>query len=163
SAFTEVAHGSSLVSFYSYGPHHENPANEAASYRQELYAPLKRFNYAVGGAEEYLVNTRPIPSKVALLYSQSTDIWDLADPRRSISQAEQIGLYLLLTHLGYPIDILTEEDVLAGLANSYEAVFVTGTHLKTRQMHQSDPAPGSVVETLVTWAKAGGFLYLGPG
>ena len=154
-AFTEVGHGARMINFYSWGPQHVLAA-DCASQRTELYPVLKEFNFAVGAVEQEILQARPVASKVAFLYSPTTDVWDMTPLQGVLDlhgfNAELMDLYLLMRHLGYPIDILTEDDVLEGRAKDYEAVFVTGDHLKD-----------GVLPKLLDWTKDGGLLYVGSG
>jgi hypothetical protein len=154
-AFAEVGHGARLIDFYNWGPHYAD-TSDPQSHRAELYPVLKEFNHAVGAVEKELLQAKPVPSKLALLYSHTTDLWDLGATDwasdRQVFGEERMCLHLLLSHLGYPLDVLTEDDVLEGRAASYEAIFVTGPHLKD-----------GVLPKLLDWTKSGGFLYLGAG
>lgn len=154
-AFTEIGHGARIIDYYFWGPYHVQNA-DAQSRRTEVWPVLKEINHAVGAVEKDLLQATPVPSKLALLYSHTTDIWDLqpkdwGNDRKGFGD-ELMDLYLLLKHLGYPIDILTEDDVIEGRAADYAAVFVTGSHLKD-----------GVLLKLLDWSNAGGFLYFGPG
>jgi hypothetical protein len=160
--FSEVGRGAKLLDFFTYGPRHtRDGASDAASERRDWYAGVKAFNYAVGAAEEHLLRAMPPPSKVAFLYSNTSDIWDLYNARlhqlappvaNEFAGAEQHGLYLLFRHMGYPLDVLSEDDVLEGRAAPYELVIVTGRYIKS-----------GVMEQLLGWANNGGTLYIGPG
>ena len=149
-SFAEVGHGARMINFYCYGQYYCT-STDAKSTRQELYPVLSEFNHAVGAVDSDLMRASPLPSRVAMLYSHTTDIWDLI-ARRQIFGQEQMCLYLLLRHLNYPIDILTEDDVLEGRADGYQAIFVTGSHLKH-----------GVLARLLDWTSRGGFLYVGAG
>lgn len=156
-AFTEVGHGARLIDFYTFGPNYVTP--DGQSHFPELYPVLKEFNHAVGAVEDRLLHAEREKSKVALLYSHTSDIWDLVKGgsgfgvEQQVFGAELMYLHLLLTHLGYPVEIITEEDVLDGAAPAYRAVFVTGPNLRS-----------GVLEKLLAWVRdAGGVLYVGPG
>jgi hypothetical protein len=155
-AFAEVGHGARLIDFYNWGPHYADGC-DAQSQRPELYPVLREFNHAVGAVENELLQAKPVASKIALLYSHTTDIWDLLPQdwacEKRIFGGELMYLHLLLSHLGYPVDILTEDDVSEGRAAPYQAVFVTGSHLKDDAM-----------TALLDWVRSsGGLLYLSAG
>lgn len=152
-AFAEVGHGVSFIHFYDYGPYHSS-SPDPLSQRPDFMPALKEAAYIIGAADKALVGAKPVPTKVALIYSRSTDIWtDIDDvPYISNSGTERVDLYLLLRHLGYPIDILTEDDILEGRAKGYAAIFVAESHL----------ADG-VLPKLLAWVNDGGFLYLSAG
>ena len=154
-SFAEVGHGARMIDFYNWGPHYADGCDEQ-SQRPELYPVLRDFNFAVGAVEGELLKVKPVQSKIALLYSHTSDIWDLTPQDwgcdKQIFGGELMYLHLLLSHLGYPIDILTEDDVLDGRTAGYEAVFVAGSHLKD-----------GVLPRLLTWTQEGGLLCLSAG
>jgi hypothetical protein len=152
-AFAEVGHGCSFLHFYDYGPYHA-ASSDPQSQRPDFMPALKEVCYAIGSAEEDLVGAKPAPTKIALLYAHSTDVWtDTSDvPYMSNSGTERVDLYLLLRHLGYPIDVITEDDVLEGRAEGYAGIFMLESHLKD-----------GVLARLLDWVNRGGFLYAGAG
>lgn len=149
----EIGHGCSLIHFYNYGPFHST-TSDAAGNRPEFVAAVKQANCLVGAAEGLLAGARPAPARVALLYSATTDIWtDILDvPSMSNAGTERVGLYLLLRHLGYPVDIVTEDDVLEGRVGGYRAIVLAESHLKA-----------GVLPALLAWARGGGRLVATAG
>lgn len=149
-AVAEIGHGARALYFYNYGPDYAG-GSDGLSRDYSLYLPMQQVNFAVGKVEDYLAGARVPPAKIGLLYSHTTDIWSL-DYDHVNSSRESIGLYLLLRHLGYPVDFVTEDDIRNGRLQPYRMLFVTGSHLRR-----------DAVQPLVDWARGGGRLYCGAG
>lgn len=149
-AVTEIGHGAKAIFHYNYGPYYTG-ASDADSQKYERYPSLRRVNHAIGAVEEYLVDAKVPPSKIALHYSHATDIWRLKEAW-SLYGRERSYVYLILRHLGYPVDVLTEDDIIEGRLKDYEFLVLLGSHLKR-----------DAVPKLVEWTHNGGFLYVGAG
>ncbi len=149
---SQIGHGASAIEYYTYGPDYAGSVDGCSS-RTELWPFLRRTNYLIGEVEEYLIDAKRPRSRVGLLYLETSDIWTLDNPQVfSNAGKERMGQYLLLTHLGYPLDVLTENNLIAGEAKNYDILFVTGSYMRREAL-----AP------LVQWVKGGGQLYMAPG
>ena len=126
-------------------------APDGSSSNTAQYASLRRVNYAVGKVEDYLVNARVPAGKIGFLYPRTTDVWTI-DQGMSNFGKERMGLYLVLRHLGYPVDVLTEQDAVEKKLGGYTMLFLNGSHIRR------DAAQG-----LVQWVKDGGRLFLDAG
>ncbi|HRU06298.1 MAG TPA: hypothetical protein P5137_11060 [Candidatus Brocadiia bacterium] len=144
----EIGHGARVICYFNYGPYYA-PTTDQSSHRYELYPAVRKANFAVGAAEDVIIAARPAKASVALLHSQTTDIWDLAAKARGVFTQERHYLWLILRHLGVPVDIVSEDEVIAGALKDYRALFVVGSHLKA-----------ATVAPLAQWAGDGGFLCL---
>jgi len=153
-AATHIGHGAQGIYHYAWGP--EYTGGDALSDYTDMYPALKRVNFAIGAAENfrgdnYLVGATVPAAKIALLYSHTTDAWTL-DQGTSVFGKDRAGIYLILRHLGYPVDILTEQDIVDGYLAGYSMVIYDGSHLLS-----------NALIPLVNWVSAGGILYVGPG
>lgn len=149
-AAAEIGHGAQALHFYDYGPEW-SMSGAGSSKRFEIYPGLRALTHGLGSVEDYLVGARVPASKIGLLYTRTTDIWTL-DQAHSTFGKERLGLYLLLRHLGYPVDILTEDDAAAGRLAGYQAIFLTGSHLRR-----------AAARALLPWVEGGGRLYYNAG
>ena len=147
-----IGHGAGQIYDYNWGPYY-GMVVDAGSQKRQWYPGLQIPNYAIGAVEDYLVGATVPKSRIALVYSQSTDIWTLNESGPAAGQ-EMAGLWLLLRHLGYPVDIVQEKDIAAGklTREKYAVVFCTAHHLLD-----------SALPPLLAWLQGGGILYLGPG
>jgi len=145
----EIGHGARAIYHYTYGPYYVG--GDAKSLNYELYPALREVNHAIGSVEDYLVDATVPPARIALLYSHSTDVWTL-DQTYSVFGKDRMGIYLILRHLGYPLDFVTEKDITAGRLDNYAMLICDASNLHTDAL-----AP------LVSWLNAGGVLYIGAG
>ena len=145
----EIGHGVKALHYFNYGPSY-SIATDANSHRHELYPALARVNHAIGAVEDYIVDGTIPPSRLAMLYSHSTDIWT-ADSV-SLHGKERQNFWLLLRHLGLPVEIVTETEVASGALANFDALMLHGSHIDR-----------AAAEALIPWVEAGGVLYLGAG
>ncbi|NQU09981.1 hypothetical protein HQ590_04260, partial [bacterium] len=146
---TEIGHGAQAIYHYNYGPSYAG--GDANSQNYSLYPALRQVDHVIGAVEDYVVGAVVPPAKVALLYSRPTDIWTM-DETYSVFGKDRMGIHLLLRHLGYPVDFLTEEDVADGRLADYSMLICDGSHLEA-----------SALSPLVDWLNNGGVLYLSAG
>lgn len=145
----EIGHGAQAIYYYNYGPAYAGI--DAHSKNYSLYPAVQKINHSIGAIEEHLVGASVPKSKIALLYSHTTDIWTLKQGT-SVFGKERMGLWLILKHLGYPVEIITEKDVVERKTKEYSAIFVTGSHI-----------PDEVMQNLFEWVSDGGMLFLDAG
>ena len=90
-------------------------------------------------------------ASVALLYSQTADIW--SDGVGTIG-AHKKAIYLALRHLQLPVDVVVEDDALSGALTrlNYTALYITEAHV-------TDAAGAAIAE----WVKEGGTVFATAG
>lgn len=89
-------------------------------------------------------------AKAALLYSETADIY--ADSTGTPG-AEKRATYIALRHAMMPVDIVTEDDCIAGdILPSYSALYLTEPHVSA-----------SAATAIAKWVAAGGRLYVAAG
>lgn len=120
----------------------------------DIMKGIKRTSYTLGVVENNLLNSKLVPAKVAIGWSSSTDIWDLSlksdisgHPQNCVYPQERLNLYLILRHLHFPCDIISEEDIAEGYLDNYDAFVWVGDHIKPQ-----------VAEKLRKWVENGGTL-----
>lgn len=144
-AFSCLAQGATAgFWFWHYGPTYLSTEN----YWSDIPGACKgvaRIARACAAAEDLLVPGRFRPTKVALLYSISSDIWR---PFGYAHMLERRLTYFALIHRQYLVDLLTEEDVEAGRLKDYDVLYIT------------DPCVSrAAVGAVARWAEAGGRVY----
>ena len=141
---SEIGHGAKAIYYYNYGPYYAGI--DASSHNYNLYPAVSKINHAIGDIENFLIDASVPKSPVAIFYSHSTDIWTLKQGS-SIYGKERMGLWLILRHLGYPVEIITEKDIINKKINNYRIIFITGSHV-----------PAEVTQNLSEWVLNGGVL-----
>lgn len=146
---SEIGHGAKAIYYYNYGPFYAGIDCPLPDY--SLYSAVHKINHSIGSIEDYLMQASVQKSPVAILYSHTTDIWTLKQAT-SVFGKERMGLWLILRHLGYPVEIITEKNVIEKKINDYKAIFVVGSHI-----------PVEVMENLFDWVGNGRVLYIDAG
>ncbi|MDD2598791.1 MAG: hypothetical protein PHO37_06160 [Kiritimatiellae bacterium] len=146
----KIGHGAKAIHYFNYGPAYAISSDQC-SQRQDIYPALTKVNHAIGAVEDYIMDGHIPTGRVALLYSHSSDIWT-QEESTSLHGKERQNIWLLLRHLGYTPQIITETEVKVGALSGYDLVFVHGAHLET-----------NAAAALIDWVKQGGTLYLGAG
>ena len=149
-SYAMAAQGASWWDFYSLG----YPTECNVYGFPELLKSFRRVSFALGAVEDLLLDSTVAPARVAIGWSRSTDIWDLAEPPReplgpgnTIYPQERSNLYLLLRHLQLPVDLVSEDDVAEGYLKDVRIFFLVGDHLSQR-----------AALALQEWVAGGGFL-----
>ncbi|HPP08200.1 MAG TPA: beta-galactosidase trimerization domain-containing protein [bacterium] len=153
---SQVARNVKFFESFFYGPswagHEGGPPWRSSS----LYAhPEKWYSQAeiireIGWAEGMLIPAKKIPSPVAILYSSSSDIWDL---KKNYSYGfERMFTWLALTHRQIPVDFVSEQSVAEKGLSGYKVCYFSGRNLLPE-----------AAEKLKQWVKNGGVLCLTAG
>lgn len=167
-AFTHLAHGARALDYFGMGINSSWTENYIDFRDPQRFAAIRDINRAMATIEDILPASRPVPTKVALILSDSTERWDLApvaQDRAAFSlfaenyqqvrlayHQERVGLYYALIHNSRPPDLLTEEDIQRGDLKNYQAAYWTG-----------DCAMPQTVTALRGWVENGGHLVATAG
>ncbi len=163
SAFTHLAHGATALDFFGIGMNETFTENHIDHRDRGRYRALRDVTHAVGLVEDLLPESRPVPSPVALLVSDSTERWDLAGIAQDLAghapfgpnfrktrlhhHLERLGLWTGLTFLGVSPDLVIEEDLTAKGLQDYRVLVVVG-----------DCLPREAAPVLEKWVRQGGVL-----
>src|SRR6185503_5166927 len=99
----------------------------------------------LASAEHIIAPGATRKTRVALLYSLSSDLWQ---PWGYISMLERRATYLALTHDQYLVDMLTEEDIAAGRLADYDALYAVDPNIA-----------GRASTAIERWVRDGGYLF----
>jgi hypothetical protein len=130
--------------YWTYGP----TATSTENYWSDLrgaYDGVVRMTRQLAGAEHIIAPGRTRPTRVALLYSLSSDLWQ---PFGYVAMLERRLTYFSLIHHQYLVDMLTERDVEEGRLRDYDALYVTDPNVNA-----------AACDAIRTWVKNGGHLY----
>ncbi len=143
-SFSSLAQGARHFWYWHFGPTYMSTENYWSDVRGE-YDGVARVARACAAAEDLLLPGRFRPTKVALLYSISSDIWK---PFGYAPMLERRLTHFSLVHDQYLVDMLTEEDAEAGRLKDYSVLYV------------ADPCVSrAAVRAIADWSRAGGRLY----
>ena len=161
SAFSHLAHGATMLDFFGIGLNETFTENHIDHRDHSRFRSLRDVTHCVGLVEDLLPASRPAPSEVALLVSESTERWDFAGvatdgaghapfgpdfrKTRTHFHLERLGLWKALTFLGSTPDLLIEEDVNASRLKGCKVLVLVGDHW-----------PEALAPAVEAWVKAGG-------
>lgn len=136
-----LAQGAKHLFYWTYGPTATSTENYWSD-QPGSYPGMAHISRLLQMGEPIIASGKPRRTRVALLYSISSDLWQ---PFGYIHMLERRALYLALIHDQFLVDFLTEEDLAAGRLSDY------------RVLYTADPCIAEVaVKAIRDWTKAGG-------
>ncbi|MBN2507738.1 MAG: hypothetical protein JXQ71_13700 [Verrucomicrobia bacterium] len=139
-----LCQGAKHFYYWTYGP----TATSTENYWSDLrgaYDGIVAITRQLAGAEHLIAPGQPRPTRVALLYSLSSDLWQ---PFGYVAMAERRLTYFSLVHDQFLVDMLTEHDVEEGRLRDYDA------------LHVVDPCVSTAACAAIRrWVGDGGWLY----
>jgi hypothetical protein len=168
SAFTHLAHGATMLDFFGIGMNETFTENHIDFRAISRYKAIRDVVHAVGFVEDVLSQAKAVPSKVAMLISESTERWDMAPitsdraghnpyaadfPKvRTHFHLDRLGLWKALTFAGQSPDLVTEEDIIDGKLGEARVLIAVG-----------DCWSAEMIPALERWVKAGGTVLATAG
>ncbi len=162
-AFTHLAHGARKLDYFGIGMNEGFTENHIDHRAHERYVSIRDVNYSMGLVEDLLPESVVVPSRAALLVSDSTERWDMAPMARDLAYVhqfnpefrklrliyhlERLGLWKALTFAGESPDLLVEDDLTAEYLNPYRVLYVVG-----------DSLPAGSAAVVRDWVERGGVL-----
>ncbi len=142
-AATALCQGAKHFFYWTYGPTATSTENYWSD-QPGSYPGMAHLSRMLEFGERYIAPGKPRATRVALLYSISSDLWQ---PFGYAHMLERRGLYLALIHDHYLVDMLTEEDISAGRLADY------------RVLYTADPCiSANAAGAIGSWVKEGGTL-----
>ena len=139
-----LAQGSKHYFYWTYGPTAFGTENYWSDLKGE-YDGIARIARQLAKAEHITGEGEMRKTKVALLYSVSSDLWQ---PFGYKQMLERRALYLALVHHHYLVDFLTEEDLAAGRLQEYDVLYATDANISSK-----------ATSRIEEWVKQGGYLF----
>jgi len=139
-----LAQGAKHFFYWTYGPTATSTENYWSDLRGE-YDGLVRMTRQLASAEHIIAPGTIRKTRVALLYSISSDLWQ---PWGYVHMLERRATYLALVHEQYLVDMLTEEDVTAGRLQDYDVLYTVDPNISTH-----------ATTAIERWVRDGGYLY----
>jgi hypothetical protein len=139
-----LCQGTKHFFYWTYGPTATSTENYWSDLRS-AYDGIARITRQLAKAEHITGPGKTRKTKVALLYSISSDLWQ---PFGYIHMLERRATYLSLIHGQYLVDMLTEQDIEAGRLGDYKVLYVTDPNITEK-----------ATALIAKWVRKGGFLY----
>lgn len=137
-----IGKGSKQLELFCYGPAYASPDNWSENFSQ--VEGVARFVRKLQQAEEVLYPGQPRPAQVAMIWSQSDEIW--RDSQDTLF--DQMFVYLALLHDQVPVDFVDEAGIEEGRLAGYKAAYLCGRNLRRDAQRK-----------LGEWVKEGGQLW----
>jgi len=149
SFYTAVAHGSKMVNYFCATPLAVGGTeNYIDTNDLPMWREIHNVSHEAGQFEDYVMDGKVRPAKVGLLLSSVDDVLTgVSNSSFAMHNNERKALYYALRHSQVPVDMLSEDDVIDGLANDYNVIYVTQQYLHSR-----------AVDALRRWAENGGTI-----
>jgi hypothetical protein len=148
-AYSDLAQGAKILEVFSYTPTYTG--HETSWYMNPgTYKAVMELNREIGAAEDVLMDAMPRRAETVILYSRAYDIWNVGFD--NAAGHDRMHTYLALRHANVAVDVVDEEDMVAGELKGRKVVYLSGEQLDSR-----------VVPVLAQWVKDGGTLVLAAG
>jgi len=163
-----VGSGSAHIDNFWIGPPERFTENYVSYHQPDSYRALYEAIYDTAAVEPFLVDAQRRKASMALVLSQATDFHESRlrrkkeeDPffarcknapatiEQTLARKEQQYLYLALREAGYDVDLLTEDDLIAGQLRGYAVCYFAGEWIQRR-----------AIPPLRDWVEAGGQLVV---
>jgi len=138
-----LCQGAKHFFYWTYGPTATSTENYWSDLKGE-YDGIAKMTRQLSIAENIIAEGKLRPTKVALLYSISSDLWQ---PYGYIHMLERRMTYFALVHQHYLVDMITEEDVIAGKLKKYSVLYVTDPCIHEK-----------AIEEIKNWVRNGGYI-----
>ena len=142
-----VGKGAKTLYLYRYGPHWaEDNGNFPFANLPDQVRGVALFTRALKRSEAVLYPAQPRPTRVALLWPSTDEIW-----RRDYGRLANLQLvYLALQHDQIPVDFIDEIEIeKPGPLDSYDFLYVTAQHIRQATM-----------DKIAAWVHAGNYLWV---
>jgi hypothetical protein len=147
SFYTAMAHGTKMLNYFCASPLAiGNTENYIATDDLSIWKELHKLTHEVGIFEDFILEGKVRPAKVGLLLSSVDEIMTGDNNfKGGIHNQERKAIYYALRHAQVPVDFLTEDDVIDGLANDYRVIYITQQYLHSNSLR-----------ALKKWVESGG-------
>lgn len=149
SAYTCVANGAKQLDYFCASPLAVGGTeNYVATDDLPMWREIHAVSHEAGKFEDYVMDGHVRGAQVGLLLSSVDDIMSGASNQTlAMHNGERKAVYYALKHAGIPVDMITEDDVIDGLAKECKVIYLTQQWVHSR-----------AVKALKTWVENGGTL-----
>ena len=149
SFYTCVAHGAKMINYFCASPLAvAGTENYVDTNDLGMWRAIYDCTHEAGIFEDYVMDGQVRPARSGLLLSSVDDIMTGAtNATFAMHNNERKAIYYALRHAQVPVDFLSEDDVVDGLAKDYWVIYVTQQWLHSK-----------AVRALAEWVRDGGTL-----
>jgi hypothetical protein len=149
SFYTCVAHGTKMINYFCASPLAVGGTeNYVATDDLAMWRQVHACSHEAGVFEDYVLDGHVRPARVGLLMSSVDDVQTGSNNFSfAMHNNERKAIYYAVRHSQVPVDFLSEDDVIDGLARDYQVIYVTQQWLHSK-----------AVAALQKWVEAGGTL-----
>ena len=147
SFYTAVAHGAKMVNYFCASPLAVGTTeNYIATEDLAMWRQVHACSHEAGIFEDYVMDGKVRTAKVGVLLSSVDDVMTgSTNSTLAMHNNERKAIYYALRHSQVPVDFLSEDDVIDGLAKDYRLIYVTQQWMHSKAM-----------AALAKWVEGGG-------
>ena len=149
SAYTCIANGTKQFDYFCASPMAVGGTeNYVATDDLPMWRAIHAVSREAGRFEDYVMDGQVRKAKVGLLLSSVDDVLSGAsNGSLAMHNGERKAAYYALKHAQVPVDMITEDDVIDGLAKDYQVIYLTQQWVHSR-----------AIKALKKWVENGGTL-----
>jgi len=147
SFYTAIGNGATIINYFCASPSAVGATeNHVETADLGMWRQIHDCTQEAGIFEDYVLDARVRPAKVGLLLSPVDDVLTgSSNSTFAMHNNERKAIYYALRHAQVPVDFVTEDDVIDGLAKDYQVIYVN-----QQWMHSK------ALDALAKWVQAGG-------
>lgn len=146
--FGDLGHGMKIANLFEFRPV-QAAYTENHTSLPEMYAEVRKGLYELARFEDIVQDGQVRPGVAGLWFSETGDIWnDSRDP----FAAGKRTLYIAIRHQQLPLDVVTDEDALAGDLKNYRVLYLADQHVSRRAS-----------QAIAAWVAGGGQMLATAG
>ena len=156
--YTDLAHGMKMANYFAGSPLAVGGTeNYIATHDLKMWREVYNVSHEAGLFEDYVMDGTVRNGRVGIILSSVDDVMTHAtNSTFAMHNNERKAIYYALRHAQVPVDMLSEDDVIDGLAKDYQVIYVCQQwmHSKALAALQKWVENGGTVVSLA----GGGFL-----
>jgi hypothetical protein len=146
--YGDLGHGMKIVNLFEFRPV-QAAYTENHSSLPEMYVEVRKSLHELARFEDIVQEGHVRPGVAALWFSETGDIWDDA---RGAFAAGKRTLYIAARHQQLPLDVVIDEDAVAGDLKNYRVLYLADQHVSR-----------AASQAIAAWVTAGGRLLATAG
>jgi hypothetical protein len=143
-----IGHGAKILNLFELRPP-EAAYTENWVALPAMYQEVRKGLYELGQFEDIVQDGQVRPGVAALWCSETGDIWN--DNRHPFDAGKRT-LYVAIRGQQLPLDIMVEQDAVAGELKNYKVLYLTDRHVSA-----------AATKAIASWVAAGGHLFATAG